>query len=288
MNGTTSGAWMSWAGMALVGIGLFVGIYVLLTATDTPVHTVWRGYAAQLEKQCRLLYLRTTGQQIAARQAIAIGLLILASAISREILLLAVAAVIALAPRFWLSSKITARRKEIDAQLDGFLTTLSNALKASPSLGDAMASTTNLMRVPIKEDLEFALKENKLGTPLDQALINMSARIESRAFNTALTTILIGRQTGGELPKILEKSAATLREMARLEGVVRSRTAEGKSQAYVLAAVPFFIVIAIQLVDPGWMAPMTSNAIGYVIMGIAASMWLTALFAARRILNVDV
>lgn len=287
MNGS-SPSLIQWGGIGLVALGIAVTAYVLVASRDTALHRAFADYAASLEKQCRLLYLRTTGVQIARRQAIAVGLLLIITLFVGELFILGIAAAIALVPRLWLSSKVDERRKQVDAQLDTFLTTLANALKASPSLGDALATTTNLMRSPMKEDLEFALKENKLGTPLDQALINMSNRIESRAFNSALTTILIGRQTGGDLPKILERSAATLREMARLEGVVRTKTAEGKTQAYVLGAVPFLIVLAINMVDPTWLKPLTSNAIGYGIMGLAIALWLTGILAARKILDVDI
>jgi tight adherence protein B len=279
---------MQRGGYALVGLGIAFAVYILFAATDSPLHSAFRSYSQTLEKQCRLLYLRTTGEQIARRQLLGIALFVVATLFTLQLVFLALALAAAVIPRIWLSSKVDERRKAIDGQLDAFLTTLSNALRASPSLGDALATTANLMRAPIKDDLEFALKENRLGTPLDQALLNMSNRIESRAFNSALSTILIGRQTGGDLPKILERSAATLREMARLEGVVRSKTAEGKAQAYVLGAVPFVIIVVLNSVDADWLKPLTSTFIGYVIIGGAAVMWIGAIIAARRILNVDV
>ena len=273
-------------GLIVFGIGMT--IYWILAAKDSRMHRAFREYEVELDKQCRLLYLKTTGHDIARRQAMIVGVLVLSAAALQQIALLGLAAAVALVPRFYLDGEVDKRKRKIEQQLDNFLTTLSNALKASPSLGDALTTAANLMRSPIKEDLEFALKEYKLGTPLDQALVNMSIRIDSRSFNSALTTILIGRQTGGDLPRILEQSASTLRELARLEGVVRSKTAEGKSQAYVLGGVPFVVTVAINLVDPGWLKPLTQSFAGYVLMTVAASLWVAAVFAARRILNVDV
>jgi tight adherence protein B len=103
-----------------------------------------------------------------------------------------------------------------------------------------------------------------------------------------MATLLIGRQTGGDLPKILERSAATLREMARLEGVVRTKTAEGKSQAWVLGAMPFVMVIVLQSMDPNWLKPLWTSFIGYVLMFAAGILWIFAIIAARKILNVDI
>lgn len=274
--------------IGLICFGIALALYSIIAVKDSGLHRAYLEYADALDKQCRLLYLKATGADIARKQGMIVGVLLLAAAFMQPLILIGLAALVAIVPRYYLDGEIEKRKRKIEEQLDTFLTTLSNALKASPSLGDALATSANLMRSPIKEDLEFALKENKLGTPLDQALIAMSGRIDSRSFNSALTTLLIGRQTGGDLPKILEQSAATLRELARLEGVVRSKTAEGKSQAYVLGAVPFVVTVAINLVDPLWLKPLTESFAGYVVMMAAATLWVAAVFAARRILNVDV
>jgi tight adherence protein B len=279
---------MGWGALLLLVGGLGAVIYLFAAATDTPFHRAFNRYAADLEKQCRLLYRKETGPEVARKQLLGVLALLFLTLLLQEWMLLLGVMAAAILPRYWYRDQVTKRREQIEKQLDPFLTTLANALKVSPSLGDALATTANLMRAPIKEDLEFVLKEYHLGTPLDQALVNMSERIDSRSFNSALTTILIGRQTGGDLPKILERSAATLREMARLEGVVRTKTAEGKSQAYVLGVIPFFIVVAINGVDPNWLAPLTSNFLGYAVMGGAAALWLAGVLAARKILDVDI
>src|SRR5690606_6053764 len=119
----------------------------------------------------------------------------------------------------------------------------------------------------------------KLGTPLDQAVLNMSTRIKSRVISSSLATILVGRQTGGDLPAILEQSASTLREMARLEGVVRTKTAEGKMQAIVLAAIPFVLLFAIHQVDNNWLTPLFDGGfLGTMVIVVATILWVAALF----------
>ncbi|MBD3671408.1 MAG: hypothetical protein HUJ29_11595, partial [Gammaproteobacteria bacterium] len=88
--------------------------------------------------------------------------------------------------------------------------------------------------------------------------------------------------------KIMEESAATLREMARLEGVVRTKTAEGKTQAYVLGVIPFVLIGAIHMVDEHWLDPLGSSTLGFAIISVAAVLWITAILLARKILAVDI
>jgi tight adherence protein B len=69
----------------------------------------------------------------------------------------------------------------------------------------------------------------RVGNTLDQALMNMSARIQSRQLDTAITSVLVGIQVGGNLPTVLETTASSIRDMRRLEGVVRSKTGEARA-----------------------------------------------------------
>ena len=195
---------------------------------------------------------------------------------------------VAILPKIWLIDAKTKRQDKIEQQLDSFLTALANALKASPSLGDAMGNTATLLRSPLKEELELTMKETQLGMPLDQAILNMGGRVGSRAFAGALTTVLIGRQTGGDLPRILETSASTLREMARLEGVVRTKTAEGKAQAWVLGVMPPILIGILNWIDPLWLTPLNTTFIGGIVWLVAVLFWIAAVFLARKILSVDI
>ena len=52
----------------------------------------------------------------------------------------------------------------------------------------------------------------------------------SRNVDAIVTALTVGRQTGGELPKVLETTAGVLRETMRVEGVMESKTSEGKAQ----------------------------------------------------------
>lgn len=279
---------VGWLAALLISGGAAAVIYLLMTDKEGPAYKSFMAYAEDLERLVRLQYMPTTGLKIAQQQAaVMVGAVVLALLLSEPLLLLVTVAA-AILPKIVLEDKLDKRRRSIDDMLDSFLVALANALKVSPSLGDALRSTAILIRGAIKEDVEYALKEYNLGTPLDQALMNMATRIESRTFSSAMATLLIGRQTGGDLPKILERSASTLREMARLEGVVRTKTAEGKSQAWVLGAMPFVMVIVLQSMDPNWLKPMWTSFIGYVLMFGAGILWILAIIAARRILNVDI
>jgi tight adherence protein B len=134
----------------------------------------------------------------------------------------------------------------------------------------------------------LAIKEMKVGSSLDQALLHMAARIGSRQVDSALSAILIGRQVGGNLPKVLENTAISLREMRRLEGVIRTKTADGRFQLWVIGAMPMVFIAVLSILMPGFFAPLGQPVAGWVIAGLVVVCWCGSIFTATKVLAVDI
>jgi len=277
-----------YGGLALVVLGGGAAIYLSLRGKDSSLWRAWTSYTGSLERDVRFLLLRVSGSQIAQAQLVGIAGLLLVGALldAPTLMWLGIPAAVVL-PRVLLRKSVRERREKIEHQLAGWLLMLANMLKATGSLGDAIRATAELTRPPIGEEIDLVLKEVQLGTPLDQALTNMAKRVDSRTVSTMLATLLVGRNTGGDLPRVLEDSAATLREMERLEGLVRTQTAQGKAQLLVLAVAPAAIFLLFRMIEPKFFDPLFSNALGIMLVGIAVALWAGSLALAKRILDVD-
>ena len=156
-----------------------------------------------------------------------------------------------------------------------------------PSIGAAFNSVVIVVEDPIRKEIDLAIKEMKVGSSLDQALLHMAARVGSRQLDSALSSILIGRQVGGNLPKVLETTAHTLREMKRLEGVIRTKTADGRMQMWVIALMPLVFILILSQMFVGYFIPLTTSVTGYVIITMISLAWVSSLILARKVLQVD-
>ena len=272
----------------MVSLGLGAALYFAVSSPQSPIAATWRRYVSSLHEDVRFLLLQRSAEDIARMQVIAIVVIAAAYVASSEILLLAPLVLAFWGPRMWLRSKKRQKIEKLEQQLDGWLLMLANALKATPAIGEALKSTINLVQPPMRDELDLLVKENQLGTPLDQAILNSSERIGSPIVSSALAMLVVARQTGGDLPTILETSASSLREMARLEGVVRTKTAEGKGQVLVLAAMPWGLVLLLAWMDPAWFSALTEGFLGNMILVMAAACYFVALVWARSILTVDI
>jgi tight adherence protein B len=277
-----------YGGLALIFVGLFAASLSMLLDAEGAPRRLWARYVVFLERKLRLMFIWTSGDLIAAGQVAGIAVIVALRVIVDVPYWYAFAALVAVVPPVYVERMRQQRVEAIEQQLDGFLMALANALKATPSLGDAFTSVQRLIPPPLQQEVELAVKEMRVGSTLDQAVLFMAGRIGSRQVDSALSALLIGRQIGGNLPKILDTTASSLREMARLEGVVRTKTAEGKAQLWVLAVFPFVLMFAFNAVKEVYFAPLTESVTGYAVIAFALAFWVASLVTARRILDVDI
>lgn len=275
------------AATLLVSGGLFLVGYGVARMKTLPGQAHLDAYLAYLERMIRLTFAKVQPRNIVRGQALAIvlGLALYAGTGVGAVLLLPAGA--ALGPAAQLSSLRRQRSRKFTAQTDGFLLGLANSLKAVPNIGAALSGLMPALQSPIREEVTIALNELRVGSSLDQALLDLAVRAQSPAFDGAVSALLVGRKVGGDLPKILETTAGTLREMARLEGFVQSKTSESRAQLWVLACFPLGIVLLFNFVSPGFFDPLSNTFSGQLVCVVAVTLWLSAIALARQLSRVD-
>lgn len=281
--------WMLKWGSALCLIGS-VAVFAFGIAGDPQSlpHRYVSLYVAYLERKLRNMFITTPGRYIVGGQAAAVAVCAALAAVLENVYLVLLVPIVVFGPALHIERMRKQRLASIEARMDVFILALANALKSTPSIGSALIQVQPLVHPPMDQEVALALKEMRVGSSLDQALMNMAGRIRSVQLDAALSGLLIGRQVGGDLTNILETTASTLREMGRLHGVVRSKTAEGKAQLLILAVFPAGILLLFDMVSDGYFEPLGKSLVGWAIVVVAIALWVTSLAVARRVLTVDI
>lgn len=279
---------LKWASLGVTTFALFAATWAAAADQSGFIYRYMARYTASLEGKLRRMFIFTPGRIIAYGQVAAAFLLIMVHVLVTIEFWWVGLVLIAIGPTAYIEYMRRKRVEALEMQLDNFILALANALKSTPSIGSAFNSVVAVISEPMKSEVDLAIKEMKVGSTLDQALLHMAARVGSRQLDSALSAILIGRQVGGNLPKVLETTASTLREMRRLEGVVKTKTAEGKAQLWVIALMPFAMLAGLNQLWPGYFDPLTTTVVGYLICIFSAGCWVAALVLARKVLNVDI
>lgn len=276
-----------WFGVIAASVGLALVAFGTVASEDSVLRRAWNERAALDDATLRFVRAPIGGHAFVAIQ---LGILLTGSITAlayEDIVLLVLAFGVILLMRTVLARRRSQRVTTIEGQLDTWLGSLSNALRSTPSMGEALAVTTEVIRGPISEEIDTLLKQMKVGLALDRAILEFSDRIASPLVTSALAALLVGRQTGGDLPTILNETSAGLREMARLQGVLDAKTSESRMQAYVMLAIPFVVLFAIHRIDTSWLEPLSSTSVGLIASSVAAGLWISAVILARRILDVS-
>lgn len=283
-----TGPLLAFAGVACVAAGLFSVAYGVATG-ESLLTRQFKRYAAMLDRNLRLTFSPGSGKRIAFMQlGVMASLLAVGLSIQPPPSYYATVAVVAVAPGLHLARRRKHHVRRVEGQVDALIVALANALKTVPSPAAALGQLVTVLPSPMRLEIERLLKEMRVGSTLEQGLLGMSARLESRDLDSALSAVLIGLQVGGNLPAVLDSTAATIREMNRLEGVVRTKTSASRAQLWVLALFPFVIALGFNAIDPNYFVPLRTTFLGSVATGVASLFWLMSLFTARKILKVDI
>ena len=277
-----------YGGILLCALGLFC-MALGFGRTDNFLATYWQRYTSYLDKTMRLLFIEGSAKRIVRLQLGALAATLIVQFLVLDIpYWYVLVALIVFGPVLHLANERKKRVKLLERQVDGFILALANSLKTVPGPASALQAIIPILPNPTKQEIERVVKELRVGNTLEQAIVSMSARIGSRTIDSALTSVLIGLQVGGNLPFVLEMTASTIREMNRLDGVVRTKTAEGKAQLWVLACFPFGICFGFNAVQPGYFDPLQASVVGYIIISIATTLWISSMLVARKVLKVDI
>jgi tight adherence protein B len=274
--------------LSLLGAAVACAVFSSTVDPRSLVNRAYGRYVTHLERQLRSMFIATKGRVIVVWQALATFLVVVIGLAAEVPFWWAALPVVIYGPVWYIAHQRRERINAVDAKLESVITALSNALKTTPSLGSALSFAQPLTPEPMRDEFALTLKEVRVGVTVEQSLMNMCTRIGSPQLDAAVAGLLIGRQVGGDLPKILETIAQTLREMARLSGLLRAKTADGRAQIGVMMFFPLVLLIGFDTVKPGYFAPLTSTFAGYVVMLVAGGMWLAAVLLARKMLKVDI
>ena len=105
---------------------------------------------------------------------------------------------------------------------------------------------------------------------MDQALGDMSERVGSKNLSFVITAVTIQRQVGGSLAGLFDMVADTVRQRQQFARKVRGLTAMGRMSAYVLIGLPFFIALAVSVINPTYLSPLFHTSTGHLLLVVGS------------------
>ncbi|MCF7817138.1 MAG: type II secretion system F family protein [Kiritimatiellales bacterium] len=191
-------------------------------------------------------------------------------------------------PRFVLRLMKRRRVERFNAQLSNALNGMSNALKAGFSIQQAFESIVQEKENPIAQEFGMFLQQLRVGVKFEDALDDMDRRMDSEDLTLMIQSIGIARQTGGNLTEVFDRIAETIRERRRVEGKIKSLTAQGRIQGRVVGAMPVVLGLVLYMLDPQMMLTFLRAPAGIVVLFTVVIMEICGALLIRKIVDIDV
>lgn len=191
-------------------------------------------------------------------------------------------------PVMILRIKINKRKKLFNEQLGEVLTTMSNALRSGHSLMKAFEVVSFDSPEPAGREFSYTVKEMQLGISTEEALKNMSNRIDSDDLELMITAILIQRQVGGNLAEVLDSIADTIRDRLRIQGEIKTLTAQGKLSGIIISFIPIALGLFFYVVNPEYVMELFIEPIGIAMIIMAISGQIIGAFFIKKIVDIEV
>lgn len=165
-------------------------------------------------------------------------------------------------PRMAVKRAKQKRVQKFNAQIGDSLTIMANSLRAGFSFIQAMEMVGKEMPPPIADEFTRTLREMNLGTPTDEALGNITNRIQSDDLDLVMTAVMIQRQVGGNLSEVLDNISHTIRERIRIKGEIKTLTSQGRISGMIIGFLPVAIGLLLAVINPTYIGKLFTSSIG--------------------------
>lgn len=177
--------------------------------------------------------------------------------------------------------------RQLQLQLPEVAHTISNALRAGHSLHQALVFVAGQARRPARDVLSRCREELALGRAPDDVCHDLIARYDSPDLRLLFGTIILQRQTGGNLIAALDSIAHTIRRREETLGDVRATLSQAQQTVRILPFLPFICGLMFNMALPGFLAPLFTPA-GLVVLGVVVVLLLLATAIIRRTVRIEV
>lgn len=192
------------------------------------------------------------------------------------------------APYLRLSVQRRARLEKLEEQMPDAIDVIKRALRAGHPFNAAIKLVADDMDQPIAREFELTFSDLNYGGEVRRALLGLLSRVPSVTVMALVTSVMVQRETGGNLAEILDQIAKVVRGRFRFERRVRTLSAEGKMSAWILTLVPLGLIVIMSIASPGYLPILLKNPLGHKMLYAAGVMGVIGIVWIRRIITIEV
>lgn len=188
----------------------------------------------------------------------------------------------------WLAARLLRARREhyrraVERDSAALAVALADALGAGHSLRAAVVEAAGGLPGASGHELRRVAGELAAGARTEDALEAMRGRVRSARLDTVVAACLVQRRAGGDLARLLRECSEAFGDQARLEGEVRSATAQARFTGVIVVLLPLGGALLAELASPGFVRGLWGSFLTAWLVGIAVVLQAVAAVLIRRL-----
>ena len=186
---------------------------------------------------------------------------------------------------YWLKSQ---RMAKFERQLPEALELVSRALRAGHAFSVGLKLVGDEAADPIGIEFKRGFDEVSMGVALPQALQNMTDRLDCVDLRFFVTSVLVQRETGGNLAEIIDSLAEMIRKRFELQLKVKALSAEGRFSAVILFVLPLVVGGVLFKMNPEYMLTLFTDPMGQKMVMVGSFLMVTGAIIMKRMVAIKV
>ena len=194
----------------------------------------------------------------------------------------------AILPLSYVAIKRQRRLSKFEEHFPEALDLLNRAIRAGHAFTTGLSMIASEAPEPIASEFRTTFEEQNFGLPLRDVLRNLSDRVPLIDVRFFVTSLLIQKETGGNLSELLDNLAHVIRDRFRIHRDVKVKSAHAKLTAAILIALPPITVLALRIISPRYVRVLFEDPIGPKILWGAATLQVLGSALLWKIARIEV
>lgn len=238
--------------------------------------------AAQMEIPAKVFVLRGVG--------IAIALAVLAGVTGKSIVLgFLLGVILGLGlPLKMVNMRITKNMKKFLRIFPDGIDLIVRGLRSGLPVAESMRMVGAEVPEPVGGVFRRVTDTMELGVPMEAALQEVANTLNNTEFNFFATSIVLQRETGGNLGEILSNLSDVLRRRFMMQMKIKAMTSEARASAWIVGSLPVIVSIVVLLMSPGYMDVLFDDFRGNMALGGAVCLLCSGVWVMCRMAKFEI
>jgi tight adherence protein B len=187
----------------------------------------------------------------------------------------------------YMNFRIAKRLEAFITQLEPATRLIAGGLRVGLGLRQALALVIDELPDPARYEFRRVIGQTNIGVSIFDAIDDLAARMPSHEALMTARVFRVQSETGGDLARILDQLADTIKDRRQVDRKTAALTAEGRMSAWVLMAIPVALGLFIATTQPYMSHALLYTLIGHFVIGLVVGLELLAYLWLKALLRID-